>query len=106
MPLKTKLSLTLKMNLQLTQEVLIYRIFNGHDNQQCCPDGHLMLNGSFERRIRTSLGEFKMNFWRVHCSKGLSQLQFCLSDFNLKIIISLHVFCKKIHFSVVKSCTE
>ena len=57
------------MNLQLTQEVLIYRIFNDHDNQQCCPDGHLMLNGSFERRIRTSLGEFKMNFWRVRCSK-------------------------------------
>ena len=57
----------LKMNLQLTQEVLIYRIFNDHDNQQCCPDGHLMLNGSFERRIRTSLGEFKMDFWRVRC---------------------------------------
>ena len=59
----------LKMNLQLTQEVLIYRLFNCHDNQQCCPDGHLMLNGSFERRIRTSLGEFKMDFWRVRCSK-------------------------------------
>ena len=26
----------LKMNLQLTQEVLIYRIFNGKSNQQCC----------------------------------------------------------------------
>ena len=50
----------LKMNLQLTQEVLIYRIFNDHDNQQCCPDGYLTLNGSFERHIRTSLGEFKM----------------------------------------------
>ena len=24
----------LKMNLQLTQEILIYRIFNDHDNQQ------------------------------------------------------------------------
>ena len=69
MPLKTRLSLTLKMNLLLTQEVLIYRIFNGHDNRQYCPDGHLMLNGSFKRRIRTSLGEFKMGFWRVRCSK-------------------------------------
>ena len=59
----------LKMNLQLTQEVLIYRIFNDHDNQQCCPDGYLTLNGSFERRIRTSSGEFKMVFWRVRCSK-------------------------------------
>ncbi len=26
----------LKINLQLTQEVLIYRIFNGKSNQQCC----------------------------------------------------------------------
>ena len=59
----------LKMNLQLTQEVLIYRIFNGKSNQQCCPDGHLTLNGSFERRIRTSPGEVKMDFWRVRCSK-------------------------------------
>ena len=59
----------LKMNLQLTQEVLMHRIFNNSGSQKCCPDGHLMLNGSFERRIRTSLGEFKMNFWRVRCSK-------------------------------------
>ena len=59
----------LKMNLQLTQEVLMYRIFNGKSNQQCCPDGHLTLNGGFERSIRTSLGEFKMDFWRVRCSK-------------------------------------
>ena len=58
----------LKMNLQLTQEVLMYRIFNGKSNQQCCPDGHLTLNGGFGRRIRTSLGEFKMDFWRVRCS--------------------------------------
>ena len=59
----------LKMNLQLTQEVLMYRIFNGKSNLQCCPDGHLTLNGSFDRRIRTRLGEFKMVFWRVRCSK-------------------------------------
>ena len=59
----------LKMNLQLTQEVLMHRIFNNSSNQRCCPDGHLTLNGSFERRIRTSLGEFKMDFWRVRCSK-------------------------------------
>ena len=59
----------LKMNLQLTQEVLMYRIFNNKSNLQCCPDGHLTLNGSFDRRIRTSLGEFKMVFWRVRCSK-------------------------------------
>ena len=53
----------LKMNLQLTQEVLMHQIFNGKSNQQCCSDGHLTMNGSFERRIRTSLGEFKMDFW-------------------------------------------
>ena len=28
----------LKMNLQLTQEVLMYRIFNNSSSQQCCPD--------------------------------------------------------------------
>ena len=47
----------------------MHRIFNGKSNLQCCSDGHLTLNGSFERRIRTSLGEFKMDFWRVRCSK-------------------------------------
>ena len=59
----------LKMNLQLTQEVLMHRIFNNSSSQKCCPDGHLTLNGSFERRNRTSSGEFKMDFWRVCCSK-------------------------------------
>ena len=59
----------LKMNLQLTQEVLMYRIFNDKSNMHCCSDGHLTLNGSFDRRIRTSLGEFKMVFWRIRCSK-------------------------------------
>ena len=59
----------LKMNLQLTQEVLMYRIFNNKSNLQCCPDGHLTLNCSFDRRIRISLGEFKMAFWRMRCSK-------------------------------------
>ena len=49
----------LKMNLQLTQEILMYRIFNNKNTLQCYPDGHLTLNGSFDRRIRTSLGEFK-----------------------------------------------
>ena len=28
----------LKMNLQLTQEVLLYRIFNNSSSQKCCPD--------------------------------------------------------------------
>ena len=59
----------LKMILQMVQEILMYRIFHGKaDALKCCDSGHLRLNGSFERRIRTSLGEFKMTFWRVSCS--------------------------------------
>ena len=49
----------LKMNLQLTQEVLMYRIFNDKSNMQCCSDGHLTLNGSFDRRIRTIWKNFQ-----------------------------------------------
>jgi len=69
----------LKMILQLVQEVLMYRIFNGKANaMKCCTEGHLQLNGGFARRIRTSLGEFKMTFMRVrcsHCGKTFSPLQ-------------------------------
>ena len=69
----------LKMILQMVQEILIYRIFHGKtDAVKCCDSGHLRMNGSFERRIRTSLGEFKMSFWRVSCSacgKTFSPLQ-------------------------------
>ena len=35
----------LKMNLQLTQEVLMYQIFNNKSNLQCCSDAHFTLNG-------------------------------------------------------------
>ena len=59
---KKALGEILKMNLLLTQEILMHRIFNGKSNQQCCSDGHLTMNGSFERHIRTSFGEFKMVF--------------------------------------------
>lgn len=69
----------LKMILQLVQEILMYRIFQKKTNgMKCCEHGHLRMNGSFERRIRTSLGEFKMAFWRVSCStcgKTFSPLQ-------------------------------
>ena len=58
-----------KMILQMMQEILMYRIFHGKiDAMKCCTAGHLRLNGSFERRILTNLGEFKMTFWRVSCS--------------------------------------
>ena len=69
----------LKMILQLVQEILMCRIFSGKvDAMKCCSDGHLQLNGGFDRRIRTSLGEFKMIFFRVRCSscgKTFSPLQ-------------------------------
>ena len=69
----------LKMILQMVQEILMYRIFHGKaDALKCCDSGHLRLNGSFERRIRTSLDEFKMTFWHVSCSacgKTFSPLQ-------------------------------
>ena len=59
----------LKMILQMVQEILIHRLLHGRlDTLKCCDRGHFRLNGSFERRIRTSLGEFKMPFWRVSCS--------------------------------------
>lgn len=60
----------LRTILMLTQEVLIFRILKEKKNaMECCPEGHLTLNGSFERNIRTSLGEFSMPFTRVRCSK-------------------------------------
>lgn len=66
---KNALAEILKVNLKLTQEVLIYRILDKRNTQRCCSDGHLTLNGSFERRIRTSLGDFTMKFIRVRCTK-------------------------------------
>ena len=59
---KNALTEILKMNLKLTQEVLIYRNLDKRNSQRCCSDGYLTLNGSFERRIRTSLGDFTMKF--------------------------------------------
>ena len=52
----------LKINLQFTQEALMYRIFYGKSNLQCCSDEHLTLNGSFDRRIRTSWGGVQDGF--------------------------------------------
>ena len=68
----------LRLILQLTQEVLMHRIFAGKSKMKCCEHGHLRLNGGFDRRIRTSLGEIKMHFQRVSCSacgKTFSPLQ-------------------------------
>ena len=68
----------LRFILQLIQEVLLSRIFANRGAMRCCDNSHLRLNGGFDRRIRTSLGEFTMNFWRVHCSscnKSFAPLQ-------------------------------
>jgi len=35
------------MNLHLTQEVLMHRIFNNSSSQKCCLDGHLTLLAYF-----------------------------------------------------------
>ena len=40
----------LKMILEMVQEILMYRIFQGKsDAMKCCASGHLRQNGSFER---------------------------------------------------------
>ena len=50
-----------KMILQMVQEILIHRFFHGRlDALKCCDHDHFRLNGNFDRRIRTNLGEFKM----------------------------------------------
>jgi len=56
----------LRLILQLEQEVLMSRVLAG--TLSCCDGAKLQLNGSFDRRIRTSLGEFNMDFFRVRCS--------------------------------------
>lgn len=58
----------LKLILQLVQEVLMSRIFRGKATMTCCEPSQLQLNGGYDRRIRTSIGEFTMNLWRVRCS--------------------------------------
>ena len=47
---KKALSDVLKMNLRLTQQFFMYRIFDGRSNHQYSPDGYLTQNGSFYRR--------------------------------------------------------
>lgn len=73
----------LKMILQMMQEILMYRIFHGKiDAMKCCTAGHLRLNGSFERRILTNLGDFKMTFWRVSCSACEKTFRPCNDSFT------------------------
>ena len=81
----------LKMILQMVQEILIHRLLHGRlDALKCCDRGHFRLNGSFERRIRTSLGEFKMPFWRVSCSDAVLASELFRVRSNLFAIAAVH----------------
>ena len=59
----------LKLILGLIQEVFRNRIFTGQTLCRECSDGKLVLNGGYNRRIRTSIGEFILYFKRVKCYK-------------------------------------
>jgi hypothetical protein len=58
----------LELIVGLIQEVLLSRIFAGQTRCHECGDGKLVLNGGYDRRIRTSLGELTLRFKRVKCS--------------------------------------
>jgi hypothetical protein len=58
----------LRLILLLVQEVLINRLFSGKDLPfTCCNKQDFKLNGSYKRRIRTSLGEVNLKFHRISC---------------------------------------
>lgn len=58
----------LKLILQLVQEILIWRISNGKEQPvKCCDDSDFKLNGGYNRRVRTSLGEISFFWHRISC---------------------------------------
>jgi len=58
----------LRLVLQLTQEALLWRMFNGKTQVvSCCGQSNFKLNGGYNRRLRTSLGEVNMYWHRVCC---------------------------------------
>jgi hypothetical protein len=58
----------LRLVLQLTQEALLWRMFNGKTQAvSCCGQSNFKLNGGYNRRLRTSLGEVNMYWHRVCC---------------------------------------
>ena len=74
----------LKLILNLVQEVLVQRLFSGKDIPfECCGKYDFKLNGSYKRRIRTSLGEVILDFQRIAC-KSCGQDIVILKEF-LKI---------------------
>lgn len=71
----------LKLILQLTQEVLENRLLKGETTSiTCCNKSDFVLNGGYERSIKTSLGKIKMFFTRIKC-KDCGKSIVILKDF-------------------------
>lgn len=67
----------LQLLLTLIQEVLVLRMLNGKSSCNCGA-AKWQLNGDFNRRIRTSLGDLHMSFVRMKCAacgKNFAPLQ-------------------------------
>jgi len=60
----------LKLILSMIQEIIIGRILSkSADAPVCCEHGHLSLNGHYNRRIRTSIGDVLLHVKKVKCSE-------------------------------------
>ena len=81
---KKAFSELLEIILKLTQEVLVNRILSKKDCPfSCCGESNFKLNGGYNRRIRTSLGEVNLYWRRISC-KSCNREIVILKDF-LKI---------------------
>ena len=57
-----------RLILQLVQEVLLHRYFSGQRLPfKCCDHQDFSLNGSYNRRLRTSVGEVNLSWNRLKC---------------------------------------
>lgn len=75
----------LRLILMLVQEVLIYRMFSGKKLPfECCGKQDFKLNGSYKRRIRTSLGEVTLKFFRIACKTCGKDIVVLKEFLNLK----------------------
>ncbi len=58
----------LRLILQLVQECMLQRLFaNKKLPVKCCGKSHFVLNGGYNRRVRTSIGEVRLYWHRVRC---------------------------------------
>lgn len=53
--------------LRLVQENLVSKAVSGTSNSMCCDNHNYVLNGSYDRKVKTSLGVVSMNWRRVKC---------------------------------------